>query len=907
MTSQNQDPTEMKVSLEKRIKILFVGGLFFLGTLLGSTFVVLNLMVEIQQQTHDIIVPLNHNIANFSDKMAHFFNEQSKIATSRSLEEFHKAKGSLDIKKEINDEFHKMESHVETLLKSDLGKGSTKINKTGQKLMARMGGELEEFFKANDIYSQNIENVHTYNIKFDRNLKLLEEELDSFVKQSFSLAGKARFSFRRKVRKLRPHFDDQSPLDNETKQEAAAVLFGSEATAQRHVSDLINKILILGKYAYEVELASDLDMFNNIKSNKIDQTIVSLDRQIEKVKMIFKDNDVLRNKVSNLSSRYNQVRKHIIGNEGDHNILKLKKAMLAQASQAVKIREDSFTIGQSVGNNLIELQSFSTKLNLAFKTKSDETKRLAQLIALALGSLGLLLAFIASRRVREGIDDLKQQNNQLGDMSKEISTLLKTVELKNNELKEINHNLEHLVEERTETIRNILDNVQSGFFIVSKDLSIADGFTKSCYTILGNQFKANAKLTQVLGLTQREKENFVSGFNQVFEDIFPDDVSLGQIPERYRIGDRVIRLRGKALRDHKSNQITNILYTLNDITELERIEYENGKNLAVMKILVNKPSFVDFITETKKQLGQARDFNQNKRRMILHTIKGNAGAFGLSIVSTQIHEIEESATIEDQHLADVENLFRKFLGSQYSILEVDFDHGSSEVVQVPKDYLDDLRSHMVIQDSYSKLCQSITSWLEFFDLKEVRQIIGPIEETFGSLAARLNKKARMEVSGSNLKVHGEQCGNVLKNLIHAVRNAIDHGLEEEFERGDKPEEGVLKLSFSEDKRGYVIQLTDDGRGIDSRILVKKALENSLITEDEAKSMSEEDKLKLIFESGLSTAEVVSDISGRGVGVGALKMAIEEVEGSLNLKSELGIGTQLDIIIPFAKKPKDLAA
>jgi two-component system chemotaxis sensor kinase CheA len=142
----------------------------------------------------------------------------------------------------------------------------------------------------------------------------------------------------------------------------------------------------------------------------------------------------------------------------------------------------------------------------------------------------------------------------------------------------------------------------------------------------------------------------------------------------------------------------------------------------------------------------------------------------------------------------------------------------------------------------------------------------------------------------------------MHSLIHLVRNAIDHGLESPDERESiqKSPRGSIVITCRAETDSWLITFADDGRGINLSKVIQKALKNGHIAENSLQTMSREQKLSLIFLSGMSTSENVTDISGRGVGMHAVQQAVENAGGKLTVSSEEGRGTVIALRIPKAR-------
>ena len=169
------------------------------------------------------------------------------------------------------------------------------------------------------------------------------------------------------------------------------------------------------------------------------------------------------------------------------------------------------------------------------------------------------------------------------------------------------------------------------------------------------------------------------------------------------------------------------------------------------------------------------------------------------------------------------------------------------------------------------------------------------------LARRQNKRIQLILQGEETEADKNIVEDLAEPLIHLIRNSIDHAIElpEERRSAGKSEEGQIVLSARQNHDRVEIVVTDDGRGIDPERIKRKSYEKGLITEEQLDLISDQEAIQLIFAPGFSTAEEVSDISGRGVGMDAVRSVVDRVGGAVNLKSEMGRGTEVMLNLPLS--------
>ena len=182
----------------------------------------------------------------------------------------------------------------------------------------------------------------------------------------------------------------------------------------------------------------------------------------------------------------------------------------------------------------------------------------------------------------------------------------------------------------------------------------------------------------------------------------------------------------------------------------------------------------------------------------------------------------------------------------------------------------------------------------------IKTLFGKFPRLVRDLSREKGKKINLEVSGEETQLDKMMIEKMGDPLIHLVRNAIDHGIEmpEEREAKGKPTYGTIKLSASQEGETVIIQVEDDGRGINSELLRKMAVKKGIINQEKARILDKRECLELIFLPGFSTASKVTDLSGRGVGMDVVKDVVKKLKGEIQIDTEPDRGTKFTIKLPL---------
>jgi two-component system chemotaxis sensor kinase CheA len=483
------------------------------------------------------------------------------------------------------------------------------------------------------------------------------------------------------------------------------------------------------------------------------------------------------------------------------------------------------------------------------------------------------------------------------------------IEVRAAELKRYSETLEAEVARRTEAIKTILDNVTFGFLVVNRELVVQPECTKSCHWLFASSRVEGANLCDLLGLSDRTRLTFVLSVDQVFEDVLPPEASIAQMRRKFPMADgRVLQIDAGVVRNQQGD-VSSLLLTISDITALEAATRESNNNRTLVGILKQRDAFRSFVHESRLELEAARraiaQGQDPLARHALHTIKGNSASYGLDELVEIVHAIEECEKLEAADIDRVTAALKAFLHANERVLEIDLDQVGDGGFAVTREQMTDLRS--LISSLKGSQAADLKRWTARVLRKPAWQVLGPVDDFAQKLAARLGKTITFELRGGDTTVDVETVRPVAQVLTHLIRNAVDHGIEGPMDRRNKPLAGRVELELSESPTAYTILCTDDGRGIDTDALGRRGMELGFVSAGALQSMGDKERLDLIFVDGLSTALVTTSISGRGVGMSAVRAAVEKAGGKIDVRSNRGAGATFVVTIPKGAETTHTAA
>lgn len=239
-------------------------------------------------------------------------------------------------------------------------------------------------------------------------------------------------------------------------------------------------------------------------------------------------------------------------------------------------------------------------------------------------------------------------------------------------------------------------------------------------------------------------------------------------------------------------------------------------------------------------------------------------------------------------LKKIEDLLNDF--SEQVILQSSLDHYKENIAQNA-----DSINKTILQ--LSKLTHELQQTAISLRMLSLKNVFNKMQRTVRDTAKTLGKNITFISEGEETELDKTMIDEISSPLTHLIRNAVDHGIEtpEEREKSGKPKFGTIRMKASYKGRYFYLEITDDGKGLDKKRIKEKAIEKKLIKPNQ--QLSDSEIIDLIFANGFSTHDVATDISGRGVGMDAIKLAIEKLRGTIDIKSEEGKGSIMTIKLP----------
>jgi two-component system chemotaxis sensor kinase CheA len=453
------------------------------------------------------------------------------------------------------------------------------------------------------------------------------------------------------------------------------------------------------------------------------------------------------------------------------------------------------------------------------------------------------------------------------------------------------------LDSRSADMRLLLDNVQQGFLTIDDAGRLATERSAAVHRWFGAPADDATWFDWLSAVSPQFATATRLAWDEVVSGIMPIELTLDQMPRRLAVGGAQLRVEYRAIGAIDAH--ARYLVIVTDITvevERERAELERSEAMAVFeRVLVDRSGFETFFEEATQLVellvkGTATDVSLVKR--LLHTLKGNCALYGLTSVATMCHRLEDFI-VEAGTLPPATSYAD--LSARWARLATDVEmllgRRTKAIELTDQEYAD---LEKVVRTNHSP--EPLLTMFRSLRLEPTARRLNHFAEQAQRIAQRLEKgRINITIEDHGLRLDPKRWATFWSTFIHAVRNAVDHGIESPEARiaAGKPAEGSLVLRTLQRDGRIVIEVVDDGRGIDWDAIAKKAAKAGLPL------ARPEDLQHALFVDGVTTAASLSDLSGRGVGMGALLDGTRALAGEVDVRSEPGLGTTVRMTFPVS--------
>ncbi|MGC4087043.1 MAG: ATP-binding protein [Polyangiaceae bacterium] len=833
------------------------------GVALGSLLVVLVLaLLGVEhalgtrlERLGSATMPAQQAVTGLRHAVSRLFERQVQVLSTRSEAEL----DTLKDRKGIEHALGESRQSLAATLPEIIGAQSATLEN------GSLDASSKEVLSSDAALFESVRARHFAQTQFDARMANLKTSLDQLIQEARAVAGVAHLEYVLELRRV-----DQGASPQKA-------VHGAARAQQEAAEQVVTAVLQLGQLMGKIGLTKGEDELNSVAANELSQNLSRAKSQLRALVANLSATDATLARAERMQTQFESVAAQTSAANDPQSLVQLRRSVLTEAVRAAELRSQTLESAKGLSTQLQSVERIVADETLDSSRSARRTLWVTRLLSLIAFGAALFVGLHAARRLRESVRGLRAQNRELENVSRD--------------LKNMNEGLEGLVAERSaalalreHSMRLVLDAMSEGLVLAELSGKISSECSKAALSWFGRPSSSGMIWDYLLPTESEVNAAFRVGFAQIAEDFMPFEVSADCMPHRFEKGGRIFSLSYRQV--FEDQRFERLLVVVNDITHQvesearERDAREQHQLLAHM--LKDKPGFLLFVRDAERLLGALREPPARDAALrTLHTLKGNTGVFGMESVASRCHELEEalserSGSIGVGEAKQLGELFRARLSRIEGALT------SEAQLELAEADLGELMLGLRQRRDYPELLDMVESWKWTRTSVMLRRLATQVHR----VAERLGKHIDVRVEHNNLRVMPGALEDFWGSLIHVVRNAVDHGIESEAERValGKPATGHVTLRTAELRGdGFSVELGDDGRGIDFTRLEAIAEQRGL------PSRSRDELTEVMFADGVSTRDEASDVSGRGVGLGAVVAACRAAGGSVSVESVDGHG------------------
>ncbi|MBF0239204.1 MAG: GAF domain-containing protein [SAR324 cluster bacterium] len=486
-----------------------------------------------------------------------------------------------------------------------------------------------------------------------------------------------------------------------------------------------------------------------------------------------------------------------------------------------------------------------------------------------------------------------------------------------------NIQLQKKVRERTEAIQDLLDYTGQGFISFGPSMKIRPEYSKPCMVFFDSELQ-DQDVVHLLWTGDVAHDARIV-FQEVFENPRFFDILKDLLPVEVTTKQRVLAIEYRMIQSRHKEEEHKIMMIMTDVTREKEFAAQIAKekhNTMVLKVALDREGFLQFLRDTENLFlstysllaWPAREINTTELFRYYHTIKGGSASYGLDRVAESVHSIETTMEVfrsggglltEEYILQlldetqEVQQILGATLNELNNVIAKDERQNLERIYKIPESRMAAVEKQVLAQLHEASSRQVLTTALNDLRKEPIEKALQSYVMATQRLAKHLGKPINVEVNGKDIRIPYERFERLLSSLIHVIRNAVDHGIEDVDIRKmrGKPLTGNISINVQQTGADFILSISDDGGGMDPETIKKIALEKGLIDTKTANQSSPEAILQMILKPGFTTKKEVTSISGRGVGMDAVNAALQDLDGTIIVKSQLNRGSTFEIRIP----------
>jgi HPt (histidine-containing phosphotransfer) domain-containing protein len=867
--------------------VMLVGAiLVMVAALGGSLWWSLNTMGDNTTRVSQELIPAEQQLNAISEVMSDDFAWQSQVNATGNGKE-------LEALLKERPEDHTLETHIDRL-DSVLAASSSQHAAQNRALVKELRREARQFKEQEEHLTQAVQRRHDLQKRFDARVEETKAELRTLTRSMESIQGRARLRYMATLVKA-----DRAFEPDKTRVQQARVLHeltqGDVRAVQDALQDLKLSTVNLGVSLVKIGLCNNPDELNSILANEVQPTTARIQRRYDDLGEILSEKE--RRELEATRERFKILMALSVG-EDKESLRSLRRQILDEVQRAAKTRQEVQASAVAMRQGVLQVQRGVGLMVTSLEQDGARSTARARWVALLAGLAALLACAMALLRIRSSVEELRQSNQ--------------TLEKLQAELREANQTLEQKVEERTEAlaqrergVRHLLNGLGEGVVQISLEGQVGQERSWALDQWFGEPQDGQLAWSYFFPEDEDAQLFFEMGIEQMADDIMPFELCVGQLPSRVQRGEQTIELRYRPVREGEEGELEGLLVIASDISA--KLEAERAHKRAheyqklVSHILKDQSGFLRFLQDGTALLDELEHATDPKQlKMPLHTLKGNCAVYGAGEMAELCHHLEdklEESRGEGQARVlspEEHQRLRETWDAMVERTSVFCGQEDKDMVSIPRGEVQAFIKDVDSMGIPPQIMRQAESWL----LEPAADNLKRLALHAQRIASQLGKQVQVQVQDNGVRTSPGFAESVWVEMVHLIRNSLDHGIEpaeERVARSKAPEGHLLLETDLRDNQELAITVYDDGRGIQWERLAEKARLEGLPWE------LREDLIDVMFGAGVSTRDEVSTMSGRGVGTTAVKEACERLGGRIEVESIDQRGTVITLVVPLPEE------